>query len=79
MNDLSVVAEAARTTEVEVIEAKEAWSEYRLADGTLLRVKPIMIAITRVDDADAAGEPVYNMRSTLVTDVRGAKAPPHLG
>ena len=77
MNDLSVVAAA--STEVEVIEAKEAWSEYRLADGTILRVKPIMIAITRVDDADGAtGEPVYNMRSTLVTDVRGAKASPHV-
>lgn len=78
MNDLSAVAASAN--EVDVVEAKEAWSEYRLADGTLLRVKPVMIAVTRVADAqDAGGEPVYNMRSTLVTDVRGAKTPPHLG
>jgi hypothetical protein len=68
------------STEVEVLEAKEAWSEYRLADGTVLRVKPIMIAVSRVDDAEAAsGEPVYNMKSTLITDVRGAKTPPDLG
>lgn len=75
MNDISIAA-VATSSEVEVLEAKEAWSEYRLADGTVLRVKPIMIAVSRVDDAEAAnGEPVYNMKSTLVTDVRGAKAP----
>lgn len=79
MNDLSVTT-IRGSTEVEVLEAKEAWSEYRLADGTILRVKPIMIAVSRVDDAEGAnGEPVYNMKSTLVTDVRGAKSPPNLG
>ena len=79
MNDLSV-ATMLNPTEVEVLEAKEAWSEYRLADGTVLRVKPIMITVSRVEDADGtSGEPVYNMKSTLVTDVRGAKAPNGLG
>ena len=72
MNDLSV-ATAPRAHEIEVIEAREAWSEYRLADGTVLRVKPIMIAVSRLDDAESTnGEPVYTMKSTLVTDVRGA-------
>jgi hypothetical protein len=79
VNDLSV-GTMGNSTEVEVLEAKEAWSEYRLADGTVLRIKPIMIAITRVDDAETAnGEPVYNMKSTLVTDVRGTKTPSDLG
>ena len=77
MNDLSVASPPV-STEVEVLEAKEAWSEYRLADGTILRVKPIMIAVSRVGEADA-GEPVYNMKSTLVTDVRSARTPPVLG
>jgi hypothetical protein len=79
VNDLSV-ATMLNPTEVEVLEAKETWSEYRLADGTVLRVKPIMIAVSRVDDPEASSaEPVYNMKSTLVTDVRGAKTPPSLG
>lgn len=79
MNDLSV-ATMPNPTEVEVLEARETWSEYRLADGTVLRVKPIMIAVSRIDDpAGSSGEPVYNMKSTLVTDVRGAKTPPGLG
>ena len=79
VNDLSIAA-VADLVEVDVLEAKEVWSEYRLADGTILRIKPIMIAVTRVTEADAEnGEPVYNMRSTLVTDVRGTKPSPNLG
>lgn len=62
------------STDVEVLSAKEAWSEYWLADGTVLRVKPIMIDVSRVAEAQTAdGDPVYNMRSTLVTDVRPAR------
>ncbi len=57
--------------EVDMIEAKETWSEYRLADGTRLRVKLVMIAVFRADGQTTAdGEPIYNMKSTLVTDVR---------
>jgi hypothetical protein len=59
------------TTEVEMLEAKERWNEYRLADGTTLRLKPVMIAIFRADGQYTPdGEPVYNMKSTLITDVR---------
>ena len=59
------------STEIEMLEAKERWSEYRLADGTILRLKPVMIAIFRADgQLTPAGEPVYNMKSTLITDVR---------
>ncbi|MBV9551354.1 MAG: hypothetical protein JO032_01055 [Alphaproteobacteria bacterium] len=77
MNDLSLSAVPV-ATEIDVLDAKESWSEYRLADGTVLRVKPIMIAVTRVEGMDdGRNEPVYNLKSTLVTDVRGAKpAPP---
>jgi hypothetical protein len=59
------------SSDVEVLSSKEAWSEYHLADGTVLRVKPIMIDVSRVSETQSAdGHPVYNMRSTLVTDVR---------
>lgn len=76
MNDISI-GTVPRSSEIDVLEAKETWSEYRLADGTVLRVKPVMIAVTRVVDAQSVdGEPLYNMKSTLVTDVRAAKASP---
>jgi hypothetical protein len=62
---------AQNTNEIEMLEAKESWSVYRLADGTTLRVKPVMIAVFRSDDQHTAeGEPVYNMKSTIITDVR---------
>jgi len=58
-------------TEIEMLEAKEAWSVYRLSDGTTLRIKPVMIAVFRTGDQHTAdGEPVYSMKSTLITDVR---------
>jgi hypothetical protein len=42
-----------------------------LADGTTLRLKPVMIAVFRADGQFTPdGEPVYNMKSTLITDVR---------
>lgn len=57
--------------EVEMVEAKETWSEYRLSDGTRLRVKPVMLAVFCADgERTAEGEPVYNMKATLVTDIR---------
>ena len=64
------------TTEIEILEAKERWSEYRLADGTTLRLRPVMIAVFRADGQYTPdGDPVYNMKSTLITDVRA----PELG
>lgn len=63
------------TTEIEMLEAKERWSEYRLADGTTLRLKPVMIAIFRAEGQYTQdGDPVYNMKSTLITDVRAPEA-----
>lgn len=60
--------------EVEVVSAKETWSEYQLADGTVLRLKPIVIEVSRVPDAQTSdGDPVYNMKSTLITDIRPAR------
>jgi hypothetical protein len=62
---------ASTAQDVDVLEAKEVWSDYRLADGTVLRIKPVMITISRIEgERTIEGDPVYNMKSTLVTDVR---------
>lgn len=61
--------------EIEMLEAKENWSIYRLADGSTLRIKPVMIAVFRAEaEQGPAGEPVYNMKSTVITDVRVSSA-----
>ena len=68
-------APARSPTEIEMLEATERWSEYRLADGTTLRLKPVVIAVFRADGQYTQdGEPVYNMKSTLITDVRAPEA-----
>jgi len=73
--DDGVAVSLGALSEVEVLSAKEVWSEYRLADGTVLRLKPIMIDVSRVSEAQTAdGDPDYNMRSTLVTDVKPARS-----
>ena len=68
------------TTEIEILEAKERWSEYRLADGTTLRLRPVMIAVFRDDGQYTPdGDPVYNMKSTIITDVRSQKPSGQMG
>jgi hypothetical protein len=63
------------TTEIEMLEATERWSEYRLADGTTLRLKPVVIAVFRASGQYTEdSEPVYNLKSTLITDVRAPAA-----
>ena len=70
MNDGAMGA-GSTAQDVNVTEAKEVWSEYRLSDGTVLRIKPVMITISRMEgEHTIEGDPVYNMKSTLVTDVR---------
>ena len=70
MND-GVNGSPQNTSEIEMVEAREAWSVYRLSDGTVLRMKPVMIAVFRADGQQTAdGEPVYRLKSTLITDVR---------
>ena len=79
MSDIPVVSDipidaASDDNEIEMLEAKENWSVYRLADGTTLRIKPVMIAVFRADGQHGpGGEPVYNMKSTVITDVRVTK------
>ena len=75
MDDGLAVSLQTSTSDVEVLTAKEAWSEYHLADGTVLRIKPIMISVSRAPEAQTTdGDPVYSMRSTLVTDVRPTRS-----
>ena len=70
MSDLPIDS-AQDANEIEMLEARETWSVYRLADGTTLRIKPVMIAVFRAEGQQGlAGESAYNMKSTIITDVR---------
>ena len=46
--------------EVQVEESTERWSEFKLQDGTILRIKTTIISAIRVDGQyDSQGNPMY--------------------
>jgi hypothetical protein len=48
----------------------EHWNEYILDDGTLLKLKPVVTEILRIEGLfDAAGNPAYLINSTNVVGV----------
>lgn len=57
----------------------DQWSEFLLSDGTVLRVKPIVLEITRMDIYDPEGGPIYNAKIEFVRHVsypEGLRVPP---
>ncbi len=63
-------------SEVEVLESTERWSDVKLADGTTLRIKPVVVSVTRVDGRyDPQGNPLYAIQAT---QAMSANAPDHL-
>lgn len=47
-------------TEVPLIESVERWTELKLEDGSVLRVKPVVMSVIRIDgEYDPQGNPVY--------------------
>lgn len=60
-------------TEVQVDELTERWSEFRLQDGTIMRVKATVISAIRVDGHyDPQGNPMYLTNVTPVLTVLSA-------
>lgn len=55
---------------VEVEDAREQWSEYKLADGSTIRLKQIVTEVWRLDGQwDAEGNPQYYVKSAGVLAV----------
>ena len=48
---------------------KEEWSEYKLQDGTLLKVKPVVVDVIKTDKKDPYGFPIYIVKTATVTAV----------
>ena len=56
---------------------KEDWNEYRLSDGTLLKVKLVLTGVVRLNGQfDPAGNPVYAIAN--LNAVRVIEVPPEL-
>lgn len=55
---------------VEVIESKEPWSEYQLSDGTTVKIKNVLLEISRIkDEYDQEGNPAYAIKAGNIMNV----------
>ena len=61
--------------EVEFEPLAERWNEYRLSDGTLLKMKLVVTRVIRLDVYNEQGEPIYLVNSN---NVLSATVPPQL-
>jgi len=48
---------------------EEDWGEYKLKDGTVLKIKPAITEISRTKSFDGNGEPIYVVRSQVLLKV----------
>jgi hypothetical protein len=56
--------------EIDFRVVSEGWSELRLENGKVLRVKPVVLQVYKLDEADPlTGEPDYLVRSQTVVSV----------
>lgn len=63
--------------EVPVMESIERWTEIKLEDGTVLRVKPSVISAIRIPGQyDPEGNPMYALKA--INAMMVAEAPAHL-
>lgn len=70
----AVQIDASNQQIVEVVKSTEAWSVYELADGTIVRVKPVIAEFLILPGQyTAEGEPVYVMKGGLVPSTRVPK------
>ena len=62
--------------EIDFVEDKEYWNEYKLADGTTLKVKLVLRGIKRLKRYEPDGTPIYAINSINV--VRAVDVPANL-
>ena len=47
-----------------VIQANDPWSEYKLEDGTIIRVKHVIVDVNRIEgEYDSLGNPLYEIKA----------------
>jgi hypothetical protein len=56
---------------VDIVSTKEAWSEFTLSDGTVLRAKAVVLDVRKmVDQYNQDGDPIYEMQLTMINQAR---------
>lgn len=67
--------------DVGLVESVERWTELRLEDGTVLRIKPVVMSISRLEGQyDPDGNPMYAVQAgqtmTMVSSPEHLRRPP---
>jgi hypothetical protein len=62
--------------EIDFVEDKEYWNEYKLADGTTLKIKLVLRGVKRLKKYEPDGTPIYVINSMNV--VRAVEVPEKL-
>jgi hypothetical protein len=56
---------------VDIISSKDGWSEYMLADGTVIRAKGVVLDVKKmIGQFNAEGEPIYVLQLTMINQAR---------
>lgn len=59
----------AEATDVDWIEEREKWNEYKLADGSTLKVKLVLKGVKRLQKHTPDGTPIYMIGSENIVRV----------
>jgi hypothetical protein len=64
-------------TEVGLVESVERWTELKLDDGAVLRIKPVVISVLRIEGRyDPQGNPMYAVQAGQTMTI--VSTPEHL-
>jgi hypothetical protein len=55
--------------EVPVDESSEKWSEYKLDDGTTIRIKQVLMEVIRTDQYGPDGNPLYAIKAQPILSI----------
>ncbi|MEO8027778.1 MAG: hypothetical protein ABI823_14945 [Bryobacteraceae bacterium] len=55
--------------EIDTVSSNETWSAYTLEDGTVIKMKSVLLTIVRLDEHDATGNPIYMFTSHQIIGV----------
>ena len=47
----------------------EPWNQYRLEDGTIIKMKNVLMEVTRLDQFDDKGNPIYQFAAQQIVSV----------
>ena len=66
----------ADAVDVAITESTERWTEIHLDDGTVIRIKPVILAVQRIEGHyDQEGNPLYQVKANQIMT---ADSPDHM-